>query len=112
MLLSSIDVYSANYTGATGGARVQQQYCKDVATMVPGHSRVLAGKTYLQEVIDRLRTAVTATNAAVSAATPRIRARLDPARRLRRQRQHVAQVPQQLLPLERLAEIAGDNQPV
>jgi glyoxylase-like metal-dependent hydrolase (beta-lactamase superfamily II) len=39
----------------------------DVATIVPGHGQVLAGKTYLREVIDLLQTVVTATNAAVSA---------------------------------------------
>ncbi|MET0683605.1 MAG: MBL fold metallo-hydrolase [Casimicrobiaceae bacterium] len=39
----------------------------DFATVVPGHGRVLAGKTYLYEVIDLLQTVVTATNAAVSA---------------------------------------------
>jgi hypothetical protein len=39
----------------------------DVATIVPGHGEVQAGKAYLFEVIDLLQTVVTATNAAVSA---------------------------------------------
>jgi glyoxylase-like metal-dependent hydrolase (beta-lactamase superfamily II) len=39
----------------------------DVATIVPGHGEVQAGKAYLLEVIDLLQTVVTATNAAVSA---------------------------------------------
>jgi len=39
----------------------------DVATIVPGHGEVLAGKAYLHEVIDLLQTVVTAANEAVSA---------------------------------------------
>jgi cyclase len=39
----------------------------DFTAIVPGHGEVLAGKAYLDEVIDLLQAVVTATNAAVSA---------------------------------------------